>query len=211
MAVKVGNSWVSEAAYAYARSKVSENTCAEDKTENSMLNQLSEKYPDINFNTSTKPFSGDGKNNISIAPNILKQMENDPDKRLEYEALIYDCNQVIKNMPDKTQNGATIKSFGFIIHADGSLSGWSVSESGGDTSRSRYALDKNKKDSWLDKILEKKKQKKAEEKKLQEKKVEEKLQIKTEEQKERQEKLTEAVGSVKDGVKTAGSIVDLKA
>lgn len=176
-----------------------------------MLNQLSEKYPDINFNTSTKPFSGDGKNNISIAPNILKQMENDPDKRLECEALIYDCNQVIKNMPDKTQNGATIKSFGFIIHADGSLSGWSVSESGGDTSRSRYALDKNKKDSWLDKILEKKKQKKAEEKKLQEKKVEEKLQIKIEEKREQQEKLTEAVGSVKDGVKTAGSIVDLKA
>ena len=58
MAVKVGNSWVSEAAYAYARSKVSENTCAEDKTENSMLNQLSEKYPDINFNTSrTEPRS----------------------------------------------------------------------------------------------------------------------------------------------------------
>ena len=157
MAVIVGNSWVSEAAYNYAKSKVNENTCSEDKKENSMLDKLSEKYPDIQFNTSTKPFSGTGKNNISIAPNILKEMENDPDKRMEYEALIYDCNQVIKNMPEKTQNGATIKSFGFIIHADGSLSGWSVSESGGDTNRNRYSLDKNKKDSWYDKILEKKK------------------------------------------------------
>lgn len=196
MAVKVGNSWVSEAAYNYAKSKVNENTCSDDKKESSMLDKLSEKYPDINFNTSTKPFSGTGKNNISIAPNILKEMENDPDKRMEYEALIYDCNQVIKNMPDKTYNGATIKSFGFMINADGSLSGWSVSESGGDTNRNRYSLDKNKKDSWYDKILEKKKQKKIEEKKL-----EEKRQVKKEEQTELQEKLIEA----------AGSIVDIKA
>lgn len=206
MAVKVGNSWVSEAAYAYAQSKVNENTCAEDKKENSMLNQLSEKYPDVQFNTSTKPFSGKGKNNISIAPNILKEMENDPDKRLEYEALIYDCNQVIKNMPDKTPNGATIKSFGFMINADGSLSAWSVSESGGDTNRNRYSLDKNKKDSWMDKILEKKKQKKIEEKKL-----EEKLQIKKEEQAELQEKLIEAAGSAKSPTETTGNIVDIKA
>ena len=206
MAVKVGNSWVSEAAYNYAKSKVNENTCSEDKKENSMLDKLSEKYPDIQFNTSTKPFSGTGKNNISIAPNILKEMENDPDKRMEYEALIYDCNQVIKNMPDKTQNGATIKSFGFIIHADGSLSGWSVSESGGDTNRNRYSLDKNKKDSWYDKILEKKKQKKIEEKKLEEKRP-----VKKEEQAELQEKLLEAAGSAKNPTETAGSIVDIKA
>lgn len=206
MAVKVGNSWVSEAAYDYAKSKVNENTCTEDKKENSMLNQLSEKYPDIQFNTSTKPFSGTGKNNISIAPNILKEMENDPDKRLEYEALIYDCNQVIKNMPDKTPNGATIKSFGFMINADGSLGGWSISESGGNTNRSRYSLDKNKKDSWLDKILEKKKQKKIEEKKL-----EEKRQIKKEEQVELQEKLIEAAGSAKNPIETTGNIVDIKA
>lgn len=206
MAVKVGNSWVSEAAYNYAKSKVNENTCSDDKKESSMLDKLSEKYPDINFNTSTKPFSGTGKNNISIAPNILKEMENDPDKRMEYEALIYDCNEAIKNMPDKTYNGATIKSFGFMINADGSLSGWSVSESGGDTNRNRYSLDKNKKDSWYDKILEKKKQKKIEEKKL-----EEKRQVKKEEQAELQEKLIEAAGSAKNPTETAGSIVDIKA
>lgn len=207
MAVKVGNSWVSEAAYNYAKSKVNENTCSDDKKESSMLDKLSEKYPDINFNTSTKPFSGTGKNNISIAPNILKDMENDPNKRMEYEALIYDCNEVIKNMPDKTYNGATIKSFGFMINADGSLSGWSVSESGGDTNRNRYSLDKNKKDSWYDKILEKKKQKKIEEKKL-----EEKRQVKKEEQTELQEKLIEAAGNSKNSTtETTGSIVDIKA
>lgn len=171
-----------------------------------MLDKLSEKYPDLQFNTSTKPFSGTGKNNISIAPNILKEMENDPEKRLEYEALIYDCNDVIKNMPDKTPNGATIKSFGFMINSDGSLGAWSISESGGNTNRNRYSLDKNKKDSWLDKILEKKKQKKIEEKKTEEKRT-----MKKKEQAELQEKLIEGAGSAKNQVETAGRVVDLKA
>ncbi len=206
MAVKVGNSWVSEAAYTYAKSRVNENAGSEGKQEDSMLNKLSEKYPDLQFSTNTAPFSGDGRNNIGIAPNILKEMENDPEKRLEYEALIYDCNQVIKNMPATTQNGSTIKSFGFIINSDGSLGAWSISESGGNTNRNRYSLDKKDKDSWLDKILEKKKQKKLEEKKL-----EEKRQIKKEAQAELQEKLMEAAGSTKDQTQIAGSIVDLKA
>lgn len=128
-------------------------------------------------------------------------MENNPDKRLEYEALIYDCNQAIKNMPDKTPNGSTIKSFGFIINSDGSLGAWSISESGGDTKRNRYSLDKNKKDSWLDEILEKRKQKKIKDKKK----------IKAEEQEKLQEKLIETAKSAKNRTKALGSIVDLKA
>lgn len=206
MAVKVGNSWVSEAAYAYAKSRVNENTGSEGEKDDFMLNKLSEKYPDLQFSTNTAPFSANGRNNIAIAPNILKEMENDPEKRMEYEALIYDCNQVIKNMPATTQNGSTIKAFGFIINSDGSLGAWSISESGGNTNRNRYSLDKKDKDSWLDKILEKKKQKKLEEKKL-----EEKRQIKKEEQAELQEKLLEATGSIKDQTGITGSILDLKA
>ena len=174
MAVKVGNSWVTETAYAYAKSKVDENTSSENKKGNSMLDKLSEKYPDIKFSTSTQPFSGTGNNNIGIAPNILREMENDPEKRLEYEALIYDCSQVIKNLPDKMPNGSRLKSFGFIINSDCSLKGWSISESGEDTKHNRYSLDKNKKDSWLDTVLEKKKEKKIEEKKIAVKKQAEK-------------------------------------
>lgn len=201
MAVQVGNSWVSEEAYAYAKAKANINAYSEGERESSVLDKLSQKYPDIQFGIGTKPFSGTGKNNISIAPNILKEMENNPDKRLEYEALIYDCNQAIKNMPDKTPNGSTIKSFGFIINSDGSLGAWSISESGGDTKRNRYSLDKNKKDSWLDEILEKRKQKKIEDKKK----------IKAEEQEKLQEKLIETAESAKNRTKALGSIVDLKA
>lgn len=159
MAVKVGNSWVSEAAYSYAQAKMNKTAGAEDKGNGSVLHQLSDKYADINFNTNTQPYSGTGKNNVSIAPNILKEMDCNPDKRLEYEALIYDCNEVIKNMPGKTVTGGAIKSFGFIINADGSLGSWSISESGGNRNRNQCALDKNNKNSWMDIILGKRQQK----------------------------------------------------
>lgn len=100
MAVKVGNSWVTEAAYAYAKSKVEENTSAEGKKGNSMLDKLSEKYPDISFSTSTQPFSGTGKNNIGIAPNILREMENDPDNMLILP--IYDSSLTPNYPPNVT-------------------------------------------------------------------------------------------------------------
>lgn len=194
MAVKVGNSWVSEAAYAYAQSKVNE------KTSDGMLEQLSEKFPDTKFTTNTAPFSSDGLNNLAISPNILKEMENDPDKRLEYEALIYDCNEHMKNMLTTTAGGGKIVSFGFIINKDGTLGAWSISKKENNTSRSRFDLDKNKKETWLDEILEKKKQKRIEEKK----------QEKKEKQSEMQEKLAEAIKESADKAAAPGTIMDFK-
>lgn len=154
MAIKVGNSYVSEAAYAYAKER------AANKEANGMMNGLAEKFPDVKFSTNTQPFSADGVNNIAIAPNILKEMENDPEKKLEYEALIYDCSQLIKS---KSMNpDGNVKSFGFIIDSKGGLSAWSISEgNSGKNVKNKIILDKNKKESWLDKILEGGKKKSA--------------------------------------------------
>ena len=163
MAVKVGNSWVSEAALAYARSTVNKEEC----TGSDMLSHLSEKYKDTGFTASTAPFQGKGNNNIGISPNILRQMEQDPEKRLEYEALIYDCVQVAKNAPTKTANGSNIVASGFIIHADGSLSGWSISKSGGEKTKSHTKLDKKDKESWYKKLFEKQEEKPAKRRKQQ--------------------------------------------
>ncbi|MCM1259064.1 MAG: DUF6033 family protein [Roseburia sp.] len=205
MAVKVGNSWVSETAYAYAKSKMNDST--EDNKTNSMLNQLSEQFPDTKFSTNTAPFSGTGINNIQIAPNILKEMVNDPKKRMEYEALIYDCVQVEKTLVAARSD---VKAHGTIIDSNGNLSGWSISEAKGNATKNRYSLDKNKKDTWLDTILAKRKQKKIEEKKIAVKK-----QIKKEEQEKLQEKLeeklAESTDNAKNPIESAGSILDLKA
>lgn len=63
MAVKVGNSWVSEAALSYAKVKA-------DSGESATLNGLLDRYPGVNFSTNTQAFSQKGTNNIQITPII---------------------------------------------------------------------------------------------------------------------------------------------
>lgn len=156
MAVKVGNSWVSETALTYAKSKA-------DSGASVTLKGLSERYPNINFSTNTQPFSQKGTNNIQIAPSILAQMQNNPEKRLEYEALIYDCAQL--SYSGQINSNGHIKAAGTIINADGSVSGWSISQDdAGNEVKHKTKLDKTKKDTWADKLKEKQTEKRAQEK-----------------------------------------------
>lgn len=127
MAVKVGESWVSEEAYAYAQARMKES---EEK-------------------------------NISIAPNILKEMENDPEKRMEYEALIYDCVKFQEQFA-QTAKQRGIKTCGFVIGADGGLRMWGISEAKSSGKRVQVSLEKQNKASWSKKLLEKIKEKEAE-------------------------------------------------
>ena len=115
MPVKVGNSYVSEAAYEFAKSQTDESAT---------LKSLSEKFPNIKFSIGTTPFSGSGLNNVAIAPNILREMENDPAKKLEYEALLYD----VANL-SPPPSAMKVKAQGVIIDKDGGLSMWSIGES----------------------------------------------------------------------------------
>lgn len=148
MAIKVGNSWVSEAAYNYAKQ------AAESAPQDGMLQGLADKFPETKFSTNTAPFQGKGANNIAIAPNILRQMENDPEKRLEYEALVYDCANLQKSFSGKvSQTGKKLVSQGFIIDSNGGLSAWSISKSGGDTKRASCLLPRHDKSLWLGKML----------------------------------------------------------
>lgn len=215
MAVKVGNSWVSEAAYAYAQEKAAERSSGEASSGN-MLNQLSEKFSDLKFSTNTEPFSSNGKNNMAIAPNILKEMEDDPEKYLEYEALIYDCNNTQKSVA----NREGLISFGFIINSDGSLGSWSVSKANSGNYRNQFKLDKKDKNNWTEQILEKSKLKKAEQKKIEKKKTEQKKAEQAEEKKaqkaeiekkkaeEGQEAEMDLTGQ--KGLKAKGRAVDVK-
>lgn len=115
MAVKIGDSYVLEAAYAYAQSRI-------DEKSDNVLSDLSQQFKDVKFGVGTQPFGGSGTNNITIAPNILRQMANDPEKRLEYEALIYDCENVLKS----SANRPGLQAQGFVIDSKGELSMWSI-------------------------------------------------------------------------------------
>lgn len=129
MAVKVGNSYVTEAALAYAQER------KDEKSEN-VLSDLSKQFKDINFGVGTQSFGGSGTNNITIAPNILRQMANDPEKRMEYEALIYDCANCLK----ESANRPGLKAQGFLIDSKGELSMWSIGQSSDDDKPTRSLM-----------------------------------------------------------------------
>lgn len=148
MPVKVGKSYVSEAALNYAKAQ------STDEESGSILKDLSKQFPNLKFSVGTAPFSGTGTNNVSISPKILNEMENNPEKRIEYEALIYDIANLNHARPG-------VKSAGFIIGDDGGLRGWSIS--GGDDLRNQAVLKKNDSTNWWSKLLgnSKKKDKKT--------------------------------------------------
>ena len=130
MAVKIGNSYVTESAAAYAQSRKTD-----EKSEN-VPGELSKQFKDVKFGVGSQPFGGTGTNNISIAPNILRQMANDPEKRMEYEALIYDCANVLKD----SANRPGLKAQGFVIDGKGELSMWSIGTFGDDDKQTRSLL-----------------------------------------------------------------------
>ncbi len=142
MPVKVGNSYVSEAAYEFAKSQTDESAT---------LKSLAEKFPNLKFSAGTKPFSGNGLNNVAIAPNILREMENNPDKKLEYEALLYDVANL--SPPPASMN---VKAQGVIIDGNGEMSMWSIGESRSE----KISVNRDTK-SWWAKMLEKLRDKKS--------------------------------------------------
>lgn len=150
MAIKVGAHYVSEAAYAYAQRTVSQSQTNQD-----MLNELSNRFPNAKFSTNTQPFQANGTNNIAVSPAILQQMTTSPEKRLEYEALIFDCNAIQQSFGNALPNGIKIESQGFIIDAQGNLSSWCVTKANGNAhNKSLVSLPKNDKSSWLEKMTE---------------------------------------------------------
>ena len=142
MPVKVGNSYVSEAAYEYAKAQTDDGAT---------LKSLAEKFPNLKFSIGTKPFSGSGLNNVAIAPNILREMEENPDKKFEYEALLYDVANL--SPPPSAMN---VKSQGVIIDSNGEMSMWSIGESRSE----KISVNRDTK-SWWAKMLEKLHEKKS--------------------------------------------------
>ena len=153
MPVKVGNSYVTEAALAFAQKSAAESVDKEKgKGTNGVLADLAEKFPKLKFTVGTQPFSGSGKGNVAISPKILREMEKDPAKREEYEALLYDVQQCTDEMSMTRPNGNKLKAHGWIIHEDGGLSAWSMGSSeGGDRSG---RVNRSSKKAWWQSLLD---------------------------------------------------------
>ncbi|MBR2214979.1 MAG: hypothetical protein IJ849_04355 [Selenomonadaceae bacterium] len=153
MPVHIGNSYVSEAAYSFAVAQTNEETGKGD-----VLKGLKEKFGQLKFNIGAGPFSGSGTNNVSISPKILQAMAQDPEKRQEYEALIYDVAHT------DLAHGRQLQSAGFIIDDDGGLRAWSVSKHDDGQRRSQSFAKRTKEKNWWQKILDAPKKAKAKKK-----------------------------------------------
>lgn len=158
MTVKIGNSYVSESAYTYVKNSAQNNDSIKNASE--MLSHLASKFPDMKFSTATgkAAMGGTGTNNIAIAPNILREMAENPEKRIEYEALIYDFQEVMKNAPS-TIHGSKVIAAGSFINEDGSVGGWSMTQNyGEDTQNHLSSLNKKDKKSWISQLFPEKKE-----------------------------------------------------
>ena len=147
MPVRVGSSYVSEAAYSFAKAQF------KDKAEDSgVMKSLAEKFPNLKFSVGTAPFSGTGLNNVSISPKILKQMEQDPEKRLEYEALIYDIAHT--DVQSGRASEHKLKAHGFIIEDDGGLRSWGISEYNDGNRRQQSHVKRSAQKNWWQALLD---------------------------------------------------------
>ena len=69
-------------------------------------------------------------------------MANDSEKKLEYEALIYDCANVLKD----SANRPGLKAQGIVLDSKGELSMWSISQTGDEKpNRSIFRLNDDEK------------------------------------------------------------------
>jgi len=136
--VKIGKSYVSEAAATFAKNSADEG--------DDILKNLQKNFPNLKITVGTAPFSGKGTNNLSISPKILQEMQKNPDKKVEYEALIFDIASQNISSPN-------LKSHGFIIDDDGGLRGWGISQQ---NDKKNSPLNKKNKNSWLESLLPKK-------------------------------------------------------
>ncbi len=183
MAILVGDTYVRETSYAKAKAHV-ENSKAD--TTGEVLKELKQQFPELNINSGT--FSGkatrsSGINNVTIAPNILQEMADDPEKRIEYESLLEDIKHTLKAVENRVYPGGGKCVYREVfIHSNGEVGSISISQSGGGDSNTSIAkLPKDNRESWQERLmksLEKKREKareaeKEEAQRLAEKKVRE--------------------------------------
>ena len=159
MPVRVGNSYVTEAALAFAQKSAAESVDKEKtkgKGTSGVLADLAEKFPKLKFTVGTRPFSGSGMGNVAISPKILREMEKDPAKREEYEALLYDVQETTASLPRTRADGSKVQAHGWIIHEDGGLSSWSMgtSEGGGSKPEASGRVNRSSKKAWWQSLLD---------------------------------------------------------
>ncbi len=155
MAIKVGGTNTADAAY--AANKANAESSKAGKTGN-VLKELQQQFSDLNIGIGGSgkgaTFSS-GLNNVSIAPNILKQMAEDPEARAKYEAELSGISDSWRNANNvRLQGGGRIVYQEYVIMSDGNVGIISIAESGGNANDPVFAKrDKDDKEGALEKLM----------------------------------------------------------
>ncbi len=155
MGTMVGDIHAADTSYAKAAAGAEESKA---KKTGNLLQELKKQFSDLNIGVGGSgrgaTFSS-GLNNVSIAPNILKEMSEDPEARAKYEDVLNEIQGSWRNAYNLRYpgNGRRVYQEYFIM-SDGEVGMMSISESGGSPQNPAVAkLPKDDKDSWLERIM----------------------------------------------------------
>ena len=93
---------------------------------NAYLNTLQQEYADLNI-TAQAAAPKMGMGNVSIAPNILREMANDPQAAARYKAILASLPAIETRLANQFRaDGMVLQSHSWSIDASGKLSSWGI-------------------------------------------------------------------------------------
>ena len=164
--------------YAAENSAGTKGIRASNRTTRDYLNELRQKYPDVNITVAdfsnleqrkAYMFSCSGYNNVAISSKIVEKMASDPATAAKYEKVIAETpEQGEKFVKDCEARNTIVYAQGVVIDKDGKVTYWAI---GGDKEprENPGTVYKEK----VQKQLEEKRAKEKEEEKIKEKRLKE--------------------------------------
>ena len=149
---------VSEEGYEYAKlqaDRIKDGGTKGGKGAREMLKDLQKRYKKTKISMGTDAFKGRGSQNIAISQKVLREMAEDPDRRLEYEAMIFDTVNVQETMP-KSHGGSELVSCGAVIDEEGNMRMWTRARFDDNTrDKIKVKVNRRQKNSWQQRLLDK--------------------------------------------------------
>ncbi|MCL2002959.1 MAG: hypothetical protein FWG72_03010 [Oscillospiraceae bacterium] len=149
--INVNGSWVSQESYHKAVALTANRQ--ENANARSVANSVWQMFAGWGQSTDTKPFLASGVHNVSIHPQVFRDMANDPEKMIEMKARFLDTIKFQQWGADQIRaRGDTVIAMGTIFSADGSSSSWTIARTPDTRAQRRSLIEipKNEKPTWVE-------------------------------------------------------------
>ena len=147
--INVNGSWVSQESYQKAVDLTANHQ--ENATAKSVASSVWQMFSGWGQSTNTEPFNVGGLHNVSIHPQVFRDMANDPDKMVEMKARFLDTIKFQQWGVDQLKSkGVQVIAMGTVFNADGSSSSWSITRNPDTRAQRRSLIEipKDEKPTW---------------------------------------------------------------